>query len=82
LFSNVAGYSNPEVDRLFEEAAVATSDAKRQELYTAVQKIVVEEVPIAWMIEQDFPTFIDKRLKNVITTGIGVHETFGAVTLG
>jgi peptide/nickel transport system substrate-binding protein len=61
---------------------VATSDAKRQELYTAVQKIVVEEVPIAWMVEQDFPNFIDKRLKNVITTGIGVHETFGTVTLG
>ena len=34
------------------------------------------------MIEQDFPNFYDKRLKNVITTGIGVHETFGAVTLG
>jgi peptide/nickel transport system substrate-binding protein len=82
LFSNIAGYSNPEVDRLFEEAAVATDDKKRQELYTAVQKIVVDEVPIAWMIEQDFPNFYDKKLKNVITTGIGVHETFGVVTIG
>lgn len=82
LFSNIAGYSNPEVDRLFEEAAVATDDKKRQELYSQVQKLVVEDVPIAWMIEQDFPNFIDKKVKNVITTGIGVHETFGVVTIG
>lgn len=82
LFSNTAGYSNPEVDRLFEEAATATSDDKRQELYSAVQKILVEDVPIVWLIEQDYPNFIDKKLKNVITTAIGVHETFGAVSFG
>jgi peptide/nickel transport system substrate-binding protein len=82
LFSNVAGYSNPEVDRLFEAAAVETVDAKRQGLYSAVQKILVDDVPMAWLIEQDFPNFYDKKLKNVITTGIGVHETFGTVTLG
>jgi peptide/nickel transport system substrate-binding protein len=79
LFSNTSGYSNPEVDRLFEEAAVNTNDAKRQELYSAVQKIVVEDVPVVWLFEQDVPTFIDKKLKNVITTSIGVHETFGSV---
>jgi peptide/nickel transport system substrate-binding protein len=82
LFSNTAGYSNPEVDRLFEEAAVATSSAKRQELYSAVQKLLVEEVPIVWLLEQDYPNFMDKKLKNVITTAIGVHETFGSVSFG
>ncbi|WP_398479991.1 ABC transporter substrate-binding protein [Tardiphaga sp.] len=82
LFSNTAGYSNPEVDRLFEEAAVATSDDKRQELYSQVQKILVEDVPVVWTFEQDYPNFIDKRLKNVLSTAIGVHETFGAVHFG
>ncbi|MDB5619113.1 ABC transporter substrate-binding protein, partial [Tardiphaga sp.] len=80
LFSNTAGYSNPEVDRLFEEAAVATSDLKRQELYSAVQKILIEDVPVAWMFEAEYPNFIDKRLKNVVSTAIGVHETFGSVS--
>ncbi len=79
MFSNTAGYSNPEVDRLFEEAATASPDEKRQELYSAVQKALVEDVPIVWLLEQDFPTFTDKKLKNVTTTAIGVHETFGAV---
>jgi peptide/nickel transport system substrate-binding protein len=82
LFSNTAGYSNPEVDRLFEEAALSTSDAERQELYSAVQKILVEDVPVVWMLEQNYPNFIDKRLKNVLLTAIGVHETFGSVTYG
>lgn len=82
LFANMAGYSNPEVDRLFEEAATAMSDARRQELYSQVQKLLVEDCPLVWLIEQDFPNFYDKRLKNVISTGIGVHETFGKVSFG
>ncbi|KAA0075118.1 ABC transporter substrate-binding protein [Tardiphaga sp. P9-11] len=82
LFSNTAGYSNPEVDRLFEEAAVATSDDKRQELYSQVQRILVEDVPVVWTFEQDYPNFIDKRLKNVLSTAIGAHETFGSVSFG
>jgi peptide/nickel transport system substrate-binding protein len=82
LFSNTAGYSNPEVDRLFDEAAVSTSDAKRQELYSQVQNILVEDVPVVWMLEQEYPNFIDKRLKNVLSSAIGVHETFGAVSFG
>jgi peptide/nickel transport system substrate-binding protein len=82
LFSNTCGYSNPEVDRLFEQAAVATDDADRQKLYSEVQKILVEDVPVAWLLEQDSPTFYDKAFENIVTTGIGVHETFGAVTKG
>jgi peptide/nickel transport system substrate-binding protein len=82
LFSNTACYSNPEVDRLFDEAAVSTSDAKRQELYSQVQKILVEDVPVIWMFEAEYPNFIDKRLKNVLSTAVGVHETFGAVSFG
>jgi peptide/nickel transport system substrate-binding protein len=82
LFSNTEGYSNPEVDRLFEEAAVATEDSKRQELYSEVQKILVEDLPVLWTFEVDSPNIMDKRLKNVITTSIGVHETFGAVSFG
>jgi peptide/nickel transport system substrate-binding protein len=47
-----------------------------------VQKILVEDVPVVWMFEQAYPTFIDKRLKNVTTTAIGVHESFSDVSFG
>jgi peptide/nickel transport system substrate-binding protein len=70
------------VDRLFDEAASSTDDAKRQELYSKVQKILVEDVPVVWMFEAAYPTFIDKRLKNVTSTGVGVHESFSTVSFG
>jgi peptide/nickel transport system substrate-binding protein len=76
LFSNTSGYSNPDVDRLFEEAAVARDDATRQTLYSRVQKILVEDAAVAWLTELDFPTFTDKRIKDLVVTGSGVNDTF------
>lgn len=79
LFSNTEGYSNPEVDRLADEAASETVDAKRQALYSRMQNVLVEDVPIAWLVELEFPTVYDKRLQNLVTTAIGVHESFANV---
>jgi peptide/nickel transport system substrate-binding protein len=79
LFSNTQGYSNPEVDRLFEEAAVSLDEAKRQELYSKVQQILVEDVPVAWTLELEYPIIYAKAFKNIVTSGIGSHETFGSV---
>ena len=79
LFSNTQGYSNPEVDRLFEEAALALDEAKRQELYSKVQEILVEEVPVAWTLELEYPIIYDKAYKNIVASGIGSRGTFGSV---
>lgn len=79
MFSNTMGYSNPEVDRLFAQAAQAIKDEERQQLYSAAQKILVEDVPVAWLLEMEFPTFVDKRFKNAITTAIGVNESYDSV---
>jgi peptide/nickel transport system substrate-binding protein len=79
LFTNTAGYSNAKVDELFEAAAKAVKDDERQKLYSEVQKILVEDVPIGWLVEIQFPTVLNKKLKNVVTTAIGVNETFDEV---
>jgi peptide/nickel transport system substrate-binding protein len=79
LFSNVSGYSNPEVDRLADTAASEVDRTKRQAAYTEMQKILVEDSPIAWLVEMDFPTIHDKRVKGLVTTGIGIHESFDSV---
>jgi peptide/nickel transport system substrate-binding protein len=75
-FNNVEGYSNPEVDQLFADGAVATPDSKRKDIYDKVQKILVEDVPIAWQLELQFPTITHCQIKNLITTGIGVNDGF------
>lgn len=76
LFSNMGGYSNPEVDRLFAEAAAVADSAQRQELYSQVQRLLAEEVPMAWLLEMEFPTLHDTRFEGLVTTAIGVNETF------
>ncbi|MBR0991632.1 ABC transporter substrate-binding protein [Bradyrhizobium japonicum] len=76
VFNNVEGYSNPEIDKLFADGAVATPDSKRKEIYEKAQKILVEDVPVAWMLELQFPTITRCKVKNLITTGIGVNDGF------
>jgi peptide/nickel transport system substrate-binding protein len=38
-------FQNPRVDRLLDEAAVATDDAGRRERYAQVQRVIAEQVP-------------------------------------
>jgi peptide/nickel transport system substrate-binding protein len=76
MFSNTSGYSNPKVDELFEKAAKENDPVKRQEYYSQVQKILVEDVPFAWLLEIEFPTLLDKRVHNAVTTALGVNETY------
>lgn len=80
-FTNTGGYANPRVDELFLAARSAADAAERQRAFTDVQKILVEEVPQIWLIELAFPTIHDKKLNNVITTGVGVHTSFDDVFL-
>jgi peptide/nickel transport system substrate-binding protein len=81
LLNNTMGYVNPTVDALFNEAAVAPSDDKRAELYAKVQKILVEDVPVLWLLEMKFPTFTNKRVHGVVSSAIGVNDSFEAVYL-
>ena len=54
-------------------------EAKRGALYSQMQKLIVEDVPIAWLVEMEFPTIYDKRLQNLVTSAIGIHESFDTV---
>ncbi len=80
-YSNCTGYSNPEVDALFDAGAVAVSDEDRQAAYTKVQQILTEDVPMCWLVEVNFPTLLDRRYKDVVVSAIGVNETYRRATL-
>lgn len=81
LFTNTMGYSNPKVDELFAGAAREVDNAKRQAMYSEVQQILSDELPVVWLLEMEFPTFLDKRVKNANTTAIGVNDTYEDVWL-
>jgi peptide/nickel transport system substrate-binding protein len=50
-FSNAAGYRNPEVDKLFAQAAESDDIDERGRRYAAVQKIIAEDLPYWWLSE-------------------------------
>ncbi|CAO3426487.1 ABC transporter substrate-binding protein [Azospirillum doebereinerae] len=81
LFTNTMGYSNPKVDALFASAAREIDPAKRQADYSEVQQILADELPVVWLLEMEFPTFLDKRVKNANKTAIGVNDTYEDVWL-
>jgi peptide/nickel transport system substrate-binding protein len=72
-FGNVGSYSNPEVDKLFAEAAIAPAE-QRQALYTKVQQLLVEDVPVLWLLEMDFPTVYRCNVHDLATTAIGIND--------
>lgn len=82
LFSNTEGYANPKVDELFAKAAIATSDADRQAYYSEAQKIIVDELPVLWISESQYPTIYDARLQDLIVGATGVNGTFGKAHWG
>ena len=50
-FSNAGAYANPEVDRLFAEAATLADVGERAARYAAVQRLLTEELPYLWLVE-------------------------------
>jgi len=77
--TNIGGYANPKVDELFEKGAKGITDAERQAAYSEVQKILVEDVPVAWILEMAWPNFVNKKVHDVITSGIGPVESYDKV---
>jgi len=69
------------VDKLFTEARSAPDAPARQTAFSAVQKLLVAEMPQIWILEMAFPTITDKKVHNVIQLGTGVHASFDDVFL-
>jgi len=50
-FSNGAGYSNPDVDRLLDTASREPDPAKRTPIYRQLQEQLVKDLPYVWITE-------------------------------
>lgn len=80
-FNNVGGYVNPKVDELFAAGAREGDQAKRRAIYLEVQKILVDEVPVVWLHEINFPTLYRNKIQNIVGSGIGLHDNLGRLKL-
>ncbi len=51
IWSNTQGYSNPKVDALLAAAGQEMNPAKRKAQYKEVQQLVVDDCPVAFLVE-------------------------------
>ncbi|MGY9049217.1 peptide ABC transporter substrate-binding protein [Puniceibacterium antarcticum] len=73
-WNNVEGYRNPEMDAKWAAAAVSPSPDERTKIYSEIQKEIVDDVPVAWLLEIEFPTIYNCNVQDLVTTGIGVSD--------
>lgn len=59
-------YSNPDLDKLLEEAQVASDQARREELYIEVQRILAEDAPIVPIFQGKLYVVTKPDIKGVV----------------
>jgi peptide/nickel transport system substrate-binding protein len=70
---NFVKYSNEEVDALLEEANAEADQETRIELYTQMQNILMEELPMAILDFPQLPTGVNNRVHNVFPSDINLY---------
>ncbi len=80
-FTNGSGYSNPEVDRLLEAAAVETDRDRRRALFFAFQEQVGRDLPDVNLVTGANLTILNRRVANHPTTIDGPSDTFADIWL-
>lgn len=50
-FSNGAGYRNPRIDTLFDEATLHPDRERRRAHYADIQRILAEDLPYFWLVD-------------------------------
>jgi peptide/nickel transport system substrate-binding protein len=78
-YSNGSGYDNPEMDRILMAAQIENNPATRRKLYEDMQKLVMTDLPNLPLVNIQWYTIYDKRVKNLNTTGLGPQENFAEV---
>ncbi|MCA0938907.1 ABC transporter substrate-binding protein [Salipiger pacificus] len=73
-WNNVEGYENPELDEKWAAAAGMVNAEDRAAAYAEIQKEIVDDVPVAWLQELEFPTIYRCNVKELVTTAIGVND--------
>lgn len=60
---NFGHYKNPTVTDLLKQGITATTPSKRQEIYSTIQKTVMEDLPNVWLYSDNVTTAYHKYVK-------------------
>jgi peptide/nickel transport system substrate-binding protein len=71
--SNYIAFRNKELDRLIDTARRTLDKDKRFELWHKVHQIIHEQQPYTFLFFSKSPVFMDKRIRNVQITNMGMN---------
>ncbi len=80
-FTNSMGYANPEVDKLFAQAGREMSPAARAQAYKRVQELLVNDLPVIWLMEMGTVSVFNRRIENLFRGPIAMYSSFDEVWL-
>jgi peptide/nickel transport system substrate-binding protein len=69
-FTNASGYSNPDMDRLWDQSTTEPDQTKRQQLFQQIQELAVRDLPYIWLAET-----VNTRGFNAACTGFNFQNT-------
>ncbi len=69
---NLANYSNPELDKLLEDARVTPDEAKRTEAYCAISRLLNKEATWMWFFQNTYYAMAKTKVK-------GIPKLYGGV---
>ncbi len=75
-FVNSMDYKNPEIDKLFAQAAQELASAKRRQLFAQIQRTLMTDLPLLPLLELQFTTFTNADLDGVVASPFGVYDSF------
>ncbi|TDV39072.1 peptide/nickel transport system substrate-binding protein [Paraburkholderia caballeronis] len=80
-FTNGSHYSNPEIDRLFAQAAQETDETKRRQSFSQVQRILERDLPDLNLVSPQYVTVYARSVHDATTSPDGTAASFANVWL-
>lgn len=80
-YSNGSGYASPEMDALLEASQNEIDPAKRRELFNKMQVLAMTDLSIIPIINVDYTTVYNKRVKGLTDDLEGVFGTYANLSL-
>lgn len=63
---NPASYSNPELDKLFEQGRMTSDKSQRKEIYGKIQKIIADDQPMPAIVFGNYVYAVSDKLSGIV----------------
>jgi peptide/nickel transport system substrate-binding protein len=73
-YTNAMGYSNPELDRIFEADASEMDREKRRQYWDETQKILMRDLPVIPLFQFPDGNLATAKLKDAVTGPFGYFQ--------